>query len=50
VLSVCIGVGPIGFLLLGGTAELIGAKWATVATGIEGLLALALTYRWWRLI
>lgn len=48
VLSVCIGIGPIGFLLLGGTAELIGAKWATVATGVEGLVALALTYRWWR--
>ncbi len=50
VLSVCIGVGPIGFLLLGVTAQQIGAQWATVATGVEGLLALALTYRWWRLI
>ena len=48
VLSVCIGVGPIGFLLLGVTAEQIGAQWATVATGVEGLLAMALTYRWWR--
>ena len=48
VLSVCIGVGPIGFLLLGLTAEQIGAQSATVAMGVEGLLALALTYRWWR--
>ena len=48
VLSVCIGLGPIGFLLLGLTAEQIGAQWATVATGVEGLLVLALTYRWWR--
>ena len=48
VLSVCIGVGPIGFLLLGGMAEWIGAQAATVATGVEGLLAMALAYRWWR--
>jgi predicted MFS family arabinose efflux permease len=48
VLSVCIGLGPIGFLLLGTMAELIGAQSATVATGLEGLLVLALTRRWWR--
>ena len=48
VLSVCIGVGPIGFVVLGGMAEWVGAQTATVAMGIEGLLALALTYRWWR--
>jgi MFS family permease len=48
VLSVCIGLGPFGFLLLGLTAEQIGAQWATVATGVEGLLVLALTWRWWR--
>lgn len=50
VLSVCIGLGPLGFLVLGTTAELIGAQWATVATGVEGLAALALTRRWWRQI
>lgn len=48
VLSVCIGIGPLGFLLLGLTAERYGAQAASVATGVEGLLALALTYRWWR--
>ena len=48
VLSVCIGVGPIGFLTLGVLADLIGAPWATALTGVLGLLALAATRRWWR--
>ncbi len=47
VLSVCIGIGPIGFLHLGLLAEVIGAPWATVATGVEGLVAMALTWRYW---
>lgn len=50
VLSVCIGIGPIGFMHLGLMANAIGASCATVMTGIEGLLALALTFRWWRVI
>ena len=50
VLSVCIGIGPIGFVHLGLLADAIGAPWATVTTGVEGLLALALTSRWWRVI
>jgi predicted MFS family arabinose efflux permease len=50
VLSVCIGIGPIGFVHLGLLADAIGASWATVTTGIEGLLVLALTFRWWRII
>ncbi len=49
-LSVCIGVGPIGFLHLGLLANAIGAQWATVATGVEGLFALALTRRFWRVL
>ena len=48
VLSVCIGVGPIGFLSLGVLADAIGAPWATAITGTLGLLALAATRRWWR--
>ncbi len=48
VLSVCIGIGMLGFILIGVLANLIGAPWATAATGGEGLLALALTRRWWR--
>jgi MFS family permease len=50
VLSVCIGIGPIGFVHLGLMANAIGASWATMTTGVEGLLALALTWRWWRVI
>jgi MFS family permease len=50
VLSVCIGTGPIGFIWLGLLAEEIGAHWATAATGITGLLAMAMSYRWWRAI
>jgi len=50
VLSVCIGIGPIGFVHLGLLADAIGASWATATTGIEGLVMLALTFRWWRVI
>ncbi len=50
VLSVCIGAGPIGFLHIGWLADLLGAHAATLATGVEGLVALAFTRRWWRAI
>jgi MFS family permease len=50
VLSLCIGSGLIGFLHIGLLAELIGAPWATVASGAEGLLALALSWRRWRIL
>ena len=36
VLSVCIGVGMIGFIHLGLLAGLIGAPWATATIGVEG--------------
>ncbi len=48
VLSVCIGVGPLGFLHLGLLAGRIGAPWATVVIGLEGFVALALTWPLWR--
>jgi len=48
VLSVCIGIGMLGFMHIGLLAGLIGAPWATAATGGEGILALALTRCWWR--
>jgi len=48
VLSVCIGVGPIGFIHLGWLADRIGAQSATAVIGIEGLLTLLLTRRFWR--
>jgi MFS family permease len=50
VLSVCIGIGMIGFIHLGLLASLIGAPWATATTGVEGILALFLTRRWWRAV
>jgi MFS family permease len=50
VLSVCIGVGPVGFVGLGLLADAIGAHWATAASGLTGLLALALTRPLWRSI
>ena len=50
VLSVCIGVGMIGFLHLGWLASMIGATWAIVTSGAEGLAALLLTRRWWRAV
>jgi MFS family permease len=50
VLSLCIGSGLIGFLHLGILAELIGAPWATAISGAEGLLAMALTWRVWRVL
>ena len=48
VLSVCIGVGPIGFVALGLLADTIGARWATTASGSAGLLCLMLTRPFWR--
>jgi MFS family permease len=48
ILSVCIGVGPVGFLHIGLLADAVGAQWACLASGLEGLLALALTRRLWR--
>ena len=50
VLSVCIGVGMIGFLHLGWLASIIGATWAIVTIGAEDLVALLLTRRWWRAV
>lgn len=49
-LSVCIGLGPIGFAALGLLAEALGAPAATAATGLAGLIALAATFPWWRRI
>jgi MFS family permease len=47
VLSVCIGVGMVGFIQIGLLAGLIGASWAVAATGGAGLAAMLLTRRWW---
>jgi hypothetical protein len=50
VLSVCIGIGMIGFIHLGLLASLIGARWATASIGVEGILVLLLTRRFWRAV
>ena len=50
VLAVCIGTAPIGFLHLGLLADWLGAPYATALIGVEGLVAIALTRRWWRTI
>jgi MFS family permease len=47
VLTVCIGVGPIGFMYLGVLADVFTPRIATVAIGLQGLLALLLTRRYW---
>ena len=47
-MSVCIGVGPIGFLQIGLLAELLGAKNAIIISGVEGFVALLLTTPLWR--
>ena len=48
VLSVCIGVGMLGFIQIGLLAGVIGASQAAAATGVAGLVAMLLTRRWWR--
>jgi MFS family permease len=48
VLSVCIGVGPVGFVGLGLLADAIGAHHATAAMGFAGLLVLAAAWPLWR--
>ena len=48
VLATCIGIGPFGFLHIGLLAEAIGAKYAIVVVGIEGLLVVFFTRRIWR--
>jgi len=50
VLSVCIGVGMVGFLHLGWLAGMIGATWVIVTIGAEGLVAMLSTWRWWRAV
>ena len=43
-LSVCIGLGPLGFLQLGLLADFVGAQRAVVTMGLEGLAAMVLVY------
>ncbi|WP_158292168.1 MFS transporter [Paracraurococcus ruber] len=49
-LSVCIGLGPIGFVATGLVADWLGATAACAITGLAGLLALGVTFPLWRAI
>ena len=48
VLTMCIGIGPVGFLMLGWLAERLGASPAAVISAVTGLVTLAATWPWWR--
>ncbi len=50
VLTVCIGIGVIGYVHLGLLADAMGARAATILMCAEGLLALVLTRRYWRVV
>jgi len=47
-LTMCIGTGPIGFLLLGWLADRLGAPAAVAIAAVAGLAVMAATWRWWR--
>lgn len=46
VLSMCIGAGPIGILLLGAMADILGAAMAVLSIGLAGLVLLVITVAW----
>ena len=48
VLSTAIGTGLLGFLQIGLLAEWLGAPAATALVGVQGLVALAATWRLWK--
>ncbi len=48
-LTMCIGISPVGFLAVGRLAEWLGAPTAAVISSICGLVGMALTRRVWRL-
>ena len=50
VLALCIGLAPLGFLHLGLLADATSSPTATMIVGAEGLLAMLLTWRWWRIL
>jgi MFS family permease len=47
-LTMCIGVAPVGFLLMGWLAERVGAPWAIAAIAASGAAIMAVTSRLWR--
>ncbi len=49
-LSTFIGISPIGFIHVGMLSDAIGARAAILIIGCEGILAIGLTWRYWRYI
>jgi len=47
-LTMCIGVAPVGFFLMGWLADRVGAPWAMVAIAASGAATMAVTVRLWR--
>jgi predicted MFS family arabinose efflux permease len=43
-MTMCIGVGPLGFLAIGWLAQLLGAPMAALICAVSGLVAVALTW------
>jgi MFS family permease len=47
-LTMCIGMAPLGFLMVGWLAERWGAPTAAVICSLSGFAVMALSLRWWR--
>jgi MFS family permease len=47
-MTTCIGIAPLGFVMVGWLAEWLGAPGAAVACSAGGMVTLALTWRVWR--
>lgn len=46
-LTMCVGMAPLGFLLVGGLAAQVGASTAVVLCSLAGAVVMALSVRWW---
>jgi MFS family permease len=50
-LTMCIGVAPVGFLLMGWLAERLGAPWAIATIAAAGATTMAVSWRvWWSIV
>ncbi|MGB7298440.1 MAG: MFS transporter [Burkholderiaceae bacterium] len=47
-MTMCIGIGPLGFLAVGQLAEIYGAPNTAAGSALAGLLVTGLTWPWWR--
>ncbi|MCC6718226.1 MAG: MFS transporter [Acetobacteraceae bacterium] len=46
-ITVCIGAGPLGQLLIGALSEGLGPRWAVMTSAMSGLVVLAAVGIWW---